>query len=234
MEMPFAPPTARATSDQHLAEVVSVKDVGSTGRVSVRLLGYDGVAGQDAVLSARLCVPYAGGGRGAFLVPDVGDEVVVSFLNGDARQAVVMGAVWNGKNRPAEKLGGSGEKVDRWSFVGKSGTRIAIVEENGGALIKLSANSGGSTEIASCVIDRKGGGSIELKVGSTVLRLDPRGVKVTTPGKLEMKASTTELSSASVKVKSIFSEFTGIVKTLVTQAISIDGKTYTPGAGNIW
>ena len=81
---PHAPLT-RPASEHHLAEVVSVSDVETTGRIDVRVYSYDGIDGQDSRIAARVCVPFAGDGRGAFFIPDVGDEVLVAFINGDAR-----------------------------------------------------------------------------------------------------------------------------------------------------
>lgn len=55
-------------------------------------------AGDDAdyVSSwARVISPMAGGGRGFYCLPEVGDEVVVSFVHGDIRYPMVLGAVWS-------------------------------------------------------------------------------------------------------------------------------------------
>lgn len=42
-----------------------------------------------------------GGGRGAFWLPEKEDEVLVAFVNGDFNQAVVMGSMWNGMDKPS-------------------------------------------------------------------------------------------------------------------------------------
>lgn len=223
------PPAIRPSSDNHLAEVVSVEDVGTTGRIELRLLAYDGPATQDGRISARVCVPVAGGERGAFLIPDVGDEVLVSFINGDPRQAVVIGALWNARSKPKERLGGDGTRVDRWSFVGKQGTRIAIVEEQGGAVIRLSVDDG-----TYCEIDRSGGGSIELSAGGSTLRIDPQGVSIQTSGSLKSTASSTEIKSATVDVTAGQSSFSGQVQAAAVNTPAVIGASYTPGAGNVW
>ena len=224
-------PHVRPASDSHLAIVTSVKDVGTSGRIQVRLLDYDGVSTQDAVLSARVCVPFAGADRGAFLIPEVNDEVIVTFVNGDPRQAVVIGAVWNGRNQPHERLGGDGEHVDRWTFVGKDGSRIAIVEESNGALIRLSTSSGGR-DIAFCEINRDG--HIELSAGGSTLRLDSSGITLRSDGDIDARASATRLNSSTVDVTSGQSTFSGQVTANAVQTPSVIGASYTPGAGNVW
>lgn len=223
----------RIAQDNHLGVVVSVEDASAKGMIRVRLLTYDGVDTQDAQVDARLVVPFAGGDRGAFFVPDVDDEVVVSFIGGDPRQAIVLGAVWNGRNAPPETLGGNGGNVDRWSFVGKSGTRIAIIEENGNAQIHLATRSGGE-DIASILIDRTGGGKITFKAGQTEMVLDPSGMTLNTPGNATIKCSAYEATAATVDFKSALSTFSGVVDASAVQTPAVIGSSYTPGAGNVW
>src|SRR5712691_6748425 len=135
----FEIPTPGLFQGAHLAEVVSVQDGDHLSQVQVRLYSCDGVADHDGPVWARVAVPFAGAGYGAFMLPGVGDEVVVCFVNGDSRFPIVVGSVWNGNAAAPEQLGGQGTRVDRWTLVGKRGTRIAIIEEQTGqATIKLS------------------------------------------------------------------------------------------------
>src|SRR6185295_19423608 len=83
--------TADSMSASYLAEIVSVSDPLKLARVQVRLLNFDGVGEQDGPIWARVAVPFAGDSRGAFMLPDVGDEVLVCFINGDSRAPVVVG-----------------------------------------------------------------------------------------------------------------------------------------------
>jgi uncharacterized protein involved in type VI secretion and phage assembly len=49
---------------------------------------------------ARLATPMAGHDRGLVLIPEVGDEVIVGFEREDLRFPYVLGALWNGKDKP--------------------------------------------------------------------------------------------------------------------------------------
>jgi uncharacterized protein involved in type VI secretion and phage assembly len=49
---------------------------------------------------ARLTTPMAGKERGLVVIPEVGDEVVVAFEREDLRFPYVLGAVWNGPDKP--------------------------------------------------------------------------------------------------------------------------------------
>jgi uncharacterized protein involved in type VI secretion and phage assembly len=214
----------------HLAEVVSVKDPDGLGRVQVRLVAFDGVAGQDAAVWARVAVPFAGGDRGAFLIPDVGDEVLVTFVNADPRMPVVVGGLWNGAAPAPEVLGGDGSRVDRWTLVGKEGTRIAIVEERQGqAAISLTTPGG-----VRALLTDDGGGRIELEAAGTLITVDKEGVLIDTGGSVQVQATKVEITAGQVTVDAGISKFSGIVTCDTLQANTVVAMTYTPGAGNVW
>ena len=228
---PFEITQAGVFNACYLAEVVSVDDTENLGRVQVRLLSYDGVGEQDGPIWARVAVPYAGSNRGAFMIPDVGDEVLVSFINGDPRLPVVVGGLWNGNARPPETLGGSGDRVDRWTIVGKAGTRIAIVEESSGEEKILLQTAG---QQVTAELTNAAGGKVEIKAAGTTLTIDTGGLSIVTPSKIKMQASQVEVSAGMVKVDAALSQFSGVVKCDVLQATTVISTTYTPGAGNIW
>jgi uncharacterized protein involved in type VI secretion and phage assembly len=170
-----------------LGTVKSVKDPENRNRVQVRIFNTDGVADQDAPVWARVAVPFAGGNRGAFFMPTVGDEVVLVFLSGDPRFPIVIGGLWNGADTAPETLGGSGEAVDRWTITGTAGTRIAIVEESASsATIKFSTPGG----LTGTMTD-EGGGSIEFTNSSqTSIKIDTSGVTINAPtGKVQITAA---------------------------------------------
>ena len=49
---------------------------------------------------ARLAMPMAGNGRGFVFIPEVDDEVILAFEREDLRFPVILGAVYNGKDKP--------------------------------------------------------------------------------------------------------------------------------------
>lgn len=218
----------RSATTAHLAEVVSVEDPDRLARVQVRLLSYDGVDGHDAPIWARLAVPFAGDNRGAFLMPDVGDEVLVTFVNGDSRMPVVVGALWNGATTVPESLPGS--SVDRWSLTGKAGTRIAIVEEDASsATIAFETPNGTTGELTDA-----GGGKVEFRTGGTTVTLDSGGLTVNTSLNVQIQATQVSVSAALVSVDAGMSRFSGVVQADTVITNSIVAASYTPGAGNIW
>lgn len=225
---PFGPPPVRPTSDTHLAEVVSVNDPDGRNRIQVRVHGYDGVTDQDAPIWARVAVPFAGSNRGSFLIPGVGDEVLITFVKGDPNMPVVIGALWNGQNQAPESL--PGDRVDRWTLVGTQGTRIAIVEESQGqAKIEFSTPSGVRGELTD-----DGGGRVKFEAAGSSITIEPAGVTVDTPAQVVVNASTTEINSGLVTVNSGMSRFSGVIQCDVLVSNTVVSTTYTPGAGNVW
>jgi uncharacterized protein involved in type VI secretion and phage assembly len=216
-----------------LAKVVSVQDPQNRNQVQVRLYNADAIAGQDGPVWARVAVPFAGGSRGSFFIPDVGDEVVVAFVGGDSRCPIVLGSLWNGQDTAPETIGGSGQSVDRWTITGKAGTRIAIVEQPAAsATISFSTPSGQTGTLTD-----QGGGSITFTDSSqNSVTLDTSGVTINaSAGQVQIiAASEVSITAPSVSVSAPMSTFSGIVQCQVLQATTVVGTTYTPGAGNVW
>lgn len=222
---PFANP-AWWLASAHLAVVTSVDDPDRKARVQVRLHGADPEG--EALLWARVAVAFAGSNYGAFMLPDVGEEVVVVFSGGDVRYPIVVGALWTGAHDLPDEL--AGDKVDRWTLTGKDGTRIAIVEEGASqAKVEIETPNG-----AKATLTDQSGGEITLTVGSNTLTMDTSGVSIETAGEFSIQASTMTINSGSVTVTSGTSDFSGATSSASHQTSSVVSASYTPGAGNIW
>jgi uncharacterized protein involved in type VI secretion and phage assembly len=215
-----------------IGSVVSVKDPQNLNRVQIRVATLNGVADQDSPVWARVTVPFAGNNRGAFFMPDVGDEVLVTYLAGDPRFPVVLGSMWNGHDTAPETLGGSRDSVDRWTITGKAGTKIAIVEAASGSPTITFSTPGGLTG----TMTDAAGGSIEfVNSQSTSVRIDTSGVAVKVPtGSVQVTSgSGVTVNSPTITVNSAMSTFNGIIKCDLVIATAVQGTTYTPGAGNL-
>ena len=220
-----------------LGRVVDHRDPDNLSRVKVQLLGPDPDRG--ATVWARVAVPFAGDGRGAFLLPHLDDEVIVTFVAGDSRAAVIIGGVWNGSQAAPETLGNNGsDGVDRWTFTGRAGTRIAIVEEQSGSpTISLSTPGG-----VSAVMTDESGGKITLTAGTDTITLDSAGISIKTTGKVSVeaasdvtvKAAQVKVTAGQVKLDTALVDCSGVVMCQVLQTSSVISKSYTPGAGNVW
>ena len=210
----------------HLGIVTSVKDPDSKGRVQVKLPAID--PSGDAPIWARVAVPFAGDNFGAFLIPDVGSEVLVVFVAGDTDWPVVVGNFWNGATGMPDSL--PSDKVDRWTFTGKNGTRIAIVEEgNGQEKVEISTPAG-----ATATLTDESGGEIKLEVGTNSITMGTSGISVQTGSEFKVQASTISLKAGTVDVQTGSASFSMAVECKTFTAVSVTSGTYSLGAGNTW
>lgn len=79
---------------------------------------------------ARFAAPGAGADSGFAWVPQVGDEVLVAFEQGDPARPFVLGGLWNGQDAiPWDKGGGlDNGKVTSCAIVSRTGHRVTFVE----------------------------------------------------------------------------------------------------------
>jgi len=209
-----------------LAQVVSLDDPERLNRVKVRLAAVSGTTNQEGEVWARVATLFAGSDRGAFWMPDVDDEVVVVFVQGDSRMPIVLGGLWNGSSRPPETLAAANNlKVVR----SRNGNRIVLDDSSGQEKVIIETPAGNRITLFD------GGGSavtIEDMHGNTTT-MAGGGVTVRTSSKVTIEASQVEVTASMVQVNAAMSRFSGVVQcdTLITN--SVISASYTPGAGNI-
>jgi len=212
----------------HLGIVTSVQDPDGKGRVQVKLPAID--PGGEAKIWARVAVPYAGDNFGAFLIPDVGTEVLVAFVAGDPGWPVVIGNLWNGATGLPEEL--PADAVDRWTLTGRNGTRIAIVEQSDGQeKVEIELPSG---DVKATLTDANGG-EIVLEAANNTVKLSSAGISVDAgQQKVEVKASQVTVTAPTVRVDAATSTFSGTVRCDTLVSNSVVSLSYTPGTGNVW
>ncbi|NET62539.1 MAG: phage tail protein, partial [Symploca sp. SIO2E6] len=79
--------------------VTNNKDPDGLGRVKVK---FPWLSTQDESYWARIATLMAGDKRGAYFIPEVDDEVLVAFEQGDMAFPYILGGLWNGKDKPPE------------------------------------------------------------------------------------------------------------------------------------
>lgn len=80
-----------------LAYVIDVDDPDQLGRIKLEYLGHEPGAQSDW---AMVVTPMAGDETGFFTMPEVGDLVAVGFVYGDLNMPLMLGALWNGAQKP--------------------------------------------------------------------------------------------------------------------------------------
>lgn len=77
-------------------------DPDKRGRVRVEYPWFHGASSEMPSEWARLCLPYASKESGSWFLPEMGDEVIVYFENGNLDFPIVMGSLFSPKNKPPE------------------------------------------------------------------------------------------------------------------------------------
>jgi uncharacterized protein involved in type VI secretion and phage assembly len=103
------------------------------------------LADDQGFIWARLARPDAGKDRGSACWPEPEDEVVVGFLGGDPRQAVVLGALYGSVATPPAFVGGPSDKNQKRAFVSKSGARVSFDDEK--IIVSVETPGGNKIEI---------------------------------------------------------------------------------------
>jgi phage baseplate assembly protein V len=99
MTLPVA--RSRSTDQQYFGVyegiVSDVNDPGKEGRIKIKMPWFDPLMETEW---CRVRQFYAGNGYGAFFIPNVGDEVLIAFIQGDMRQPIILGGLYNGVDKP--------------------------------------------------------------------------------------------------------------------------------------
>ncbi len=154
-------------------------------QVQLPLLQADGLG-----LWARLGSLYASNKIGVEFYPEIGDEVVVAFMNGDPRFPVIVGSLYSKKNPPPVT---PEAKNNQKAIVTKSGLRIDFFEDD--KVIEISTPDKQSVRLD----DKAGQIVIKDKAGSTIT-MASAGVTIDSVAKITLNAKTDVAITAQGKV----------------------------------
>jgi uncharacterized protein involved in type VI secretion and phage assembly len=176
------------------AVVTNNKDPDGLGRVKVKLPWLSDEAESNW---ARVATPMAGANRGVYFLPEVNDEVLVGFEHGSPEFPFVLGALWNGKDKPPAN--NSDGKNDLRVIKSRSGHLIRLTDTNGAEQIEIVDKSGKNSIVISTKDDTitvNAGTGVTIKSASGKLTLEGNGVEINSTADVKISAtSTMELKS---------------------------------------
>ena len=194
-----------AASERFYGVVVGVvtnnQDPDGLGRVKVK---FPWLSDQDESQWARIAAPMAGKERGMFFLPEVDDEVLVAFEHGDVRFPFVIGALWNGVDKPPADNGDG--KNNLRVIKSRSGHTIKLNDEDGKETIEIIDKS----EKNSIVIDTAKNSititsekDITLSATKGTIKLDAQKleIKSSADSKIEAGAGMDVKASATMNIK---------------------------------
>jgi len=159
------------------------QDPESLGRVK---LEYPWRDADDQSYWARIATNMTGSGYGTYFLPEVDDEVLVGFENGDIHSPIVLGSLWSGNRTPPE------DNADGQNDVRKIETRNGhsvefddndsqghvSIETNAGHLIDLDDTSGSE----SITITDKSGNTIDMNSTAGTISINANtSISLTSP-----------------------------------------------------
>lgn len=165
-----------AVSGLQIGIVVQLeKDPDNEHRILVKLPILDANA---TGIWARVSTLDAGKNRGSFFLPEIDDEVIVGFINGDPRDAIVLGMVHSSQHpAPIEAKDTNHEKA----IITRENMRIHFNDED--KTISIDTPEGNSI-----VLDEKSKSILITDQNKNKITLDENGIVVDSPKDITIKA----------------------------------------------
>jgi uncharacterized protein involved in type VI secretion and phage assembly len=167
--------------------VTNNKDPEGLGKVKVK---FPWLSQTEESHWARVLTPMAGDNRGIYFLPEVGDEVLVAFEQGDMAFPYILGSLWNGKDKPPAK-----------NDDGKNNQRV--IKSRSGHQIILDDTEGKEQII---IQDKTGKNKIVINSKDNKMNINvEKDLTIETKGKIILKSSDDDVSieckNLSIKTK---------------------------------
>lgn len=139
---------------------------------------------------ARIACFMAGKNRGAFFLPEIGDEVLIAFEHGDINRPYVLGALWNGVDKPpaANEDGKNNLRL----LQSRSGHIIRLDDTEGSEKIEIIDKNGKNAvkwDTASNKITISADKDIEIKAAQGKILLEATEIEIKSSGNANIEAS---------------------------------------------
>lgn len=173
--------------------VTNNSDPEKRGRVKVNL-PWRGE--NDESYWARIASPMAGNERGLVFYPEVGDEVLVAFQHGDVNYPYVIGALWNGQDKPPETNADGKNNIRK--IRSRSGHELIFNDDDKNKQEKIEIHTKGGHRII--LDDSSGKEKIEIvdKSGNNKIIIDSvqNSIAMESAMKLTIKANMVEIEGS--------------------------------------
>jgi Rhs element Vgr protein len=188
VKLPPVLPVPEPRCETQSALVVDNNDAQGLGRVRVK---FHWMSGEERSPWLRVATPHAGDGKGVYMMPEIGEEVVVAFEGDSASRPYVIGAMYHGKAKAG--FGTSGNDIK--AIQTRSGNKILMndqegsiqVEDKDGNVVKLDGAGNIRCSSKSTLVLECGEASITLKKDGTI-QITGNSIEVTATNKAAVKS----------------------------------------------
>src|SRR5262249_4489824 len=116
--------------------VTNNTDPDGLGRVKVKFPWLDD---SEESWWARPARPKAGASRGLYILPEINDEVLVTFEHGEITRPFILGSLWNGQDKPPKTNNEvvTSSKVNERMWITRAGHTISLDDTEGSEKITI-------------------------------------------------------------------------------------------------
>jgi Rhs element Vgr protein len=183
---------------------------------------------------ARLANFYASNSFGAFFIPEIGDEVILGYLNNDPSNPVVLGSLYSSKQVPPYEL-----TADNYTKAIVTNSKLKIEFDDEKKITTIITPGENKVVLSdddkSILMQDQNGNKVELSADGIVLD-SPKDISIIAKGKITIDAvgEVATSSKADVKVEGLNVSHTANVgftaKGSATAELSASGQTTVKGA----
>lgn len=142
---------------------------------------------------------YAGNGYGSVFIPEKGDEVLVAFVHGDMRFPIVLGGLYNGKDKPpTTRQNGRDQKMIRT----KHGHQIVFDDQSGQAAVRITSAAGHVVELddqgKAVTVTAAAGGTVSVKADGAISLVSKDSVTIDAP-KVTLRSGSVDLGGGATE-----------------------------------
>ncbi len=238
---PYANSDAYPYAESQRAKVTDNKDPEKLGRIRVQFIWQELQSNSLVTPWLRIAQPYGGGDKGFYYIPEIGEEVIVGFENGNAEKPFVIGTLYHGKQKPESKW--ADDKNNIKAIRTRNGHTIEIHDVDPGGYISIYDNGKNNYKITLSTDDKliklESKGNIELLAGNDIIMKAEKNITI--EAKEDISVTTdknmTEMVKNNMKVQ-VTNDHTVEVKGNQTVNITKDknesiSKNYTLNAADI-
>lgn len=181
---PYTNPDLFVIAEPHYAIVKDNADPDGMGRIKVC---FPWQKTQDESIETpwlRLANPYAGQEKGMYFIPEVDEEVLIGFENGNVDKPYVLGMVYHGHHKTPESW--RSENNDIKAIRTRSGHTVEFIDKEGGEEVRIYDGDEGNHQYAITLASHDGSVTMEAR-GDMVIKAE--NISIRANQNVELEAS---------------------------------------------